>query len=368
VNEFVTLLLTEDTDLRVGRSRETLGFRSLQVERLDAKLSQQSAEIVKFKQANEDSLPEGLDFRLERRSTLQERLNIAARDRASLVDQRARLLAVGAPQQNPSVSLTPNQKQLQLLEAELNEALALYSELNPRVRVLRARIEQLEAALPSQPQQIDNDTETILTEPATVLDLQLIEIDSRLASLDADIARAEAEMETLLIAIEATPTVAIRLDALEREYINTQTLYNQAVAERARAEGTDQIEASRKGERLEVIEHPVAPSAPSSPRKALIVGGGMFIGTGLAAAFFVLAELLNRTIRRPKDLSGSLGIQPFATIPFMEDASTRRRRIAFKVILLGLFLMAIPIGLWALHTFYLPLDLIVENLRKSIGL
>ncbi|MDA8586161.1 lipopolysaccharide biosynthesis, partial [Rhodobacteraceae bacterium] len=332
VNEYVTIVLAEDAEYRIGQSRETLEFRVGQVDRLDDKLSKLSADIVRFKQANKESLPEGLDYRLDRLSTLQERLNLAARDRASLISQRDRLQAMGVPLQDNTIPLTPDQQQLQVLEGELNGALAIYSEANPRVRLLRARVKQLTTKVAaSTPQPSGAGIEEVPSAPATLLDLQLAEIDARLASLDSDIARAETQSDALRITIEGTPAVAIRLDELEREYINTQTLYNQAVAERARAENTDQIEENRKGERLEVIEQAVAPSSPNSPNRKLVAGGGVFMGAGLAGVFFLLTELLNRSIRRPVDLTRAFGIQPLATIPYLENASKRRRRRALKV-------------------------------------
>ncbi len=110
------------------------------------------------------------------------------------------------------------------------------------------------------------------------------------------------------------------------------------------------------------------PSSPPSPNRKLIAGGGVFAGTALAGLFFVLTELLNRTIRRPVDLMRGLGVQPLATIPYLEEESVRRRRRAMKTILVAGILIAIPIGLWAIHTFYLPLEVVIERVLDRVGL
>ncbi len=368
VNEFVTLVLAEDSGIRKSKSRQTLEFYVQQVQRLNDELSKQSAQIVAFKEANKSSLPEGLDYRLDRQSTLQERLNLAARDRASIIDQRDRLETFKAPIGSPEVVLTPDQQQLRTLEAELNAALAVYSTGNPKVRLLQARIQQLREKMEAQPVRDVGDSTAPLTAAATVFDLQLAELDSRLGFIDEEIRRTTIELEVLRDSIEATPTVAIRLDELEREYENTQLLYNQAVSERATAQTEDQIEENAKGERVTVIEQAVAPSAPNSPNRKLIAGGGVFVGSALAAFFFLLTEILNRTIRRPIDLSRLLGVQPLATIPFLEDAHVLRRRRAMKTILVVGALIAIPVGLWAIHTFYLPLELVIEMILERVGL
>ena len=361
VNEFVTLVLAEDSDIRKARSGQTLEFFVQQVARLDKELSKQSAEIVAFKEANKNALPEGLTYRQNREATLQERLNLAARDRASLVDQRDRLLAVGAAAAAQPIPLTPEQQQLATLNAQLVEWESVLSGSNPRVKVLKAKIAELE-------KRIEKLDETSPTSTASVLELQLAEIESRIGFIDEEITRTETELLALRKAIEATPAVSIRLDELEREYDNTQTLYNQAVADRAAAATGDQIEINAKGERVTVVEQAVPPSRPNSPNRKLIAGGGAFAGTALAMVFFALTELIGRSIRRPVDLSRGLNIQPLATIPYLEDASTVRRRRALKTILVTSVLLAIPIGLWAVHTFVLPLELVVEKVLDRVGL
>ena len=70
-------------------------------------------------------------------------------------------------------------------------------------------------------------------------------------------------------------------------------------------------------------------------------------------------ELLNRSIRRPVDLIGRLGIQPFATVPYIRtQGETRWKRGLVVATVLALIVVAIPAGLFALHTYYMPLDLI----------
>ena len=362
VNELVTLVLAEDAELRIDGSRQTLEFYVQQVERLDEELSQLSAEIVAFKEANKESLPDSLQYRLDRRATLQERVNLAIRDRASLSDQRDRLNTLRNNERPQVVPLTAEEQLLQQYKGELVEwEVVLKGNSNPKVEVLKAKIAELERRIAEMP--VPEEAEA-----SSVLELQLAEIDSRIAFIDEEIKRGEDELEELRIAIEATPSVANRLEQLEREYVNTQTQYTRAVAERAAAQTGDQIVANNKDQRVTVIEQATPPSAPTSPNRKLIAGSGVFAGSALAALFFVLTELLNRTIRRPVDLVRGLGVQPLATIPYLEEESVRRRRRALKTILVVGILIAIPIGLWAIHTFYLPLELVIEQVLDRVGL
>ncbi len=362
VNELVTLVLAEDAEIRGVGSRQTLEFFVKQVERLDEELARQSAQIVAFKEANKEALPESLQYRLDRRATLQERMNLSIRDRASLLDQRDRLTALGLQALPQAVPLTAEQQLLQQYNAELVEwEVVLKGKSNPKVEVLKAKIAELERRLSLT---VQDDA----SPSSSVLDLQLAELDSRLEFIDQEIERGEAELEELRIAIEATPSVANRLEQLEREYVNTQTLYNRAVTDRAAAQTGDQIVVNNKDERVTVIEQATPPSAPTSPNRKTVAGGGVFAGSALAGLFFILTELLNRTIRRPVDIVNALGVQPLATIPYLEEESVRRRRRALKTILIVGILIAIPVGLWAIHTFYLPLELVIEKVLDRVGL
>lgn len=362
VNEYVTYVLSADAERRRDGSGQTLEFFQNRVEALSRRLSEQSAEIVAYKEANNDALPEGLDFRLDRQSRLQERLNLNARDRTSLVEQRARILEAGAQAGLAGGSaLSPQQMEVNRLETELRSKLAIHDADSPTIQFLERRIELLRAKeLPGAPAATDS--------LRSLLDLQLAGVDSEIRSLDQDTENIEAELEVLGRAIERTPEVAIRLDELEREYENTQVQYNEAVRARSTAEQGVDVETSARGERVALIEQAAVPRRPSSPNRKLIAGGGVFAGTALAAVFFVLTELINSAIRRPVDLTRGLGVQPLATIPYLEEETTRKRRRIARILFVLFILISIPVGLWAIHTYYLPLDLLLENVLERVGL
>ena len=360
VNEFVTYVLSADADRRIGESGQTLEFYQRRVENLGRRVIEQSAEIVEHKKANTDALPDGLQFRLDRQSQLQERLNLNARDRTSLVEQRNRILEAGS-QAGLLGAQTPQQQEINRLETELRTKLSFHASDSPTIEFLRERIRILRAdELPGQSTGEDDGLQS-------VLDIQLAGIDSEIRSIDQDSSNIEVELEELHVAIERTPQVAIRLDELEREYEATQAQYNEALRARSTAEQGVDVETSAKGERVELIEAAAVPQEPTSPNRKLIAGGGVFVGSGLAAVFFVLTEILNGAIRRPIDLTKGLGVQPIATIPYLEKESVRRRRRIMKILFILFVMISIPLGLWAIHTYYLPLDLLFEMILERVG-
>ncbi len=363
VNEFVTLVRSSDAVRRQGLAGQTLDFFEEEVRRLSEILSRKSSAIVAFQEANKDALPEGLEYRLDRQSQLQERVNLAARDTASLNEQRNRLLAVGSTATSQTVQLTPEQQQLRALRSELNGALTIYSEDNPKVKLLRARLDQLENAVGS-----DGQTVTVDDPAKRVLELQLAEVDSRIEFIRNEVARSEEELQSLRESIEKTPENAIALEALQRDYQNTQSQYNAAVGSLGKAQTGERIEVLSKGERISIIEQAIPPSEPNSPNRKVIAGGGVLLGTVLAGSFFLLMELMNRTIRRPVDLIRGIGVQPLVTIPYLETTQVRRRRRAFITIIIVGLAIAVPVALWAVHVFFMPLDLFVDKVLNKFGI
>ena len=368
LNEYLTLIQQEDVQSRTGRATQTLEFFEQEVARLNEALAERSARILAFKTEHSDALPESLEYRLTQQTLVQERLAQLEREVVGLDQQRQRLVQVfestgqvgglGGPAQ------TPEQQQLEALRSQLNDALAIYSETNPRVKVLKARIAQVEEIVNSQPSPEESQEST----GNTLLDVQLAEITTRQNVLEQQRTATAAQLETLNDTIGRTPTNAIRLDELQLEYQNIQLQYNTAVNRLSRASTGERIEVLSRGQRISVIEPPAVPSSPSKPNRKLIAGGGGLLGVLAGLGLVMLLEVLNRSIRRPEDLISRLGITPLATIPYIPTTGETVRRSMFKTVRLLVILLGIPLAVYAVHTYYQPLDLLAERIMNRVGI
>jgi hypothetical protein len=110
------------------------------------------------------------------------------------------------------------------------------------------------------------------------------------------------------------------------------------------------------------------PSEPEQPNRPLIAAAGVGTGIAMGLAMVVLLEVLNKGIRRPGDLTQALGITTFATLPYFRTREEIWRRRAIIYGLLGGLLIGIPLVLWAVDTYYMPLDLLINGIGKRIGL
>ncbi len=366
-NDLVTMILREDVVMRTGTAGQTLDFFTQEVTRLDQELARIGARILAFKTENQEALPDSLDFRRRQQALEQDRLVQLQRDRALLAERRTRLVTLyettGQVEVASNRQMTPEERQLKSLRDQLSGMLAVLSPTNPRVTMLQGQISALERTVAAQAAAGGADTAGL-----SAYEIQLADIDGQIAALDDQTTRAEERLAELKVSIDATPRNAIALDTLERDYANIRAQYNQAVANKARAETGDLIETLSKGGRISVIEQAVVPRAPTSPNRPLIAAAGVGGGLALGLALVFLLEFLNHAIRRPVDLTNKLGIAPFATLPYLRTRTEIRRRRALLGLAFASVLVLIPVGLWAVQTYVMPLDLLLNRLISKLPL
>ena len=368
-NEVVTQILRENLAMRTAVAGQTLDFFTQEVARLDRELTRQSGDILAFKEANKDALPDSLAFRRSQQAAAQERLLQTERDEAALKDRRQGLVTlfettgqIGPAATEPK---TAEARQLKALQDQLSQALVIMSPQHPKIRMLEGQIASLEPVVAAQGAADSGGPATAGMSP---LEIQLADIDRQLSFL-ADIkAQVAKELDFLQATIDATPGNALALDTLERDYANLRSQYDAMVSNQARAATGDTIEALSKGQRISVIEQAIAPREPTSPNRPAIAAAG--VGGGLVGgiALIVLIELLKGAVRRPADITARLGITPFATVPYMRTSRQTHRRRAIIIAGFVLVLLAIPAALWLVHTQVTPLDLLFNRLMQKIRL
>lgn len=313
-NELVTLILQEDVSMRTVVARQTLEFFQQEVERLEQVLADRSAAILAFKEQNLSALPESLEFRRQELARLETRLADLERERIVLVEQIDRL----------------------------------------------ARLRGGSSA--------SSDGVEAGTGGVTTRDIRSEDLNSQLSLVDDEMSKLQVQVTDLTESIAKTPGNAVLLEALERDYASSRSQYDLAVANRAKAETGETIEALSKGQRITVIEQAVAPDRPEKPNRPLIVIGG--VAGGIAAGFGLvfLLEFLWGAIRRPADLVTGLGIAPIAVLPYVTTVREQRKNRAFAFVLTVSFVGAIVVGLWLVHTQVMPLDLLLEKLKARLPL
>lgn len=368
-NRLVTMILEQNAKIREGIVGNTVSFYQQEVDRFSDQLAELEADIVNFEGENAESLPNSLDFRRAEMSRIQARLLQIDTQQQTLLDQKAQLERVlnnpGLPSQLPSSQQSPEERQLLVLTGQLAQARAIYSDTHPNVLQLKAQIEVLESAIQgivADP----NGTSTGTAVSPVALEIERIEALIRAALQERE--TLEQQLKDIQFTIDQTPSVTMGLNALNRKYASVQNQYNNAVMEFNRASTGESIETRQQGERFEVIEQPTKPEDPESPNRLLIAAAGLVGGLGAGLGLVVLLELLNKSIRRPSELVKALGIQPFATVPYIATQSEiLRSRLRTAAGLLTI-IIGVPALLYIIHYQYMPIDLIISKVVERFEL
>ncbi len=369
VNEYVTLVLQENSRFRVSRAENTLEFFEQEVQRLGVNLSQKTVEIAEFKTNNADALPQDRAFRVQLETRLQDRLeNLETellRARQYLNNLQLRLTVT---QPEPEAE-DDRERQLLILKGEIKRLRETYAENNPRIIRLKNRIEQLEVIVAADNSELTTITDgESVSEDDVLREIALQEAKERVETLEKQIETTDVALTETRDRISETTANSFQLEELERDLDRIQALYDGAVANFNSAQVSERVEASAQGQRMNVIENANVPRVPSGPNRIGIAAVSIFLGIALAAGYFVLLEALNRTVRRPTELSELFDTVPMAVIPYMESRLKRRvRRITLVAATLAVAI-GVPLGLWYVDTNYMPLELIVQKSIAKLGL
>jgi uncharacterized protein involved in exopolysaccharide biosynthesis len=211
--------------------------------------------------------------------------------------------------------------QLAQLRAELAQKSAIYSDRNFQIQALKRQIEAVEKVPPQPAAPV-----TTAAEPAPLVDL----------------------------------------DALEAQQKSTQANLDAATGKLAAARLGETLERDQQSEKLEVIDQPTQPQEPISPNRPKIAGIAAVLALMLGAGIAVVAELLDRAIRRGSDLFSIVDRELVISIPFIYTQSELRRRKKKFWLALAIVVVLLAGGAAAAYWFLPPLDLIIAKARVGL--
>lgn len=378
-NEFVTLLLEENLQIRTDQAGDTLAFFTQEVERLGSELDAKSVQLIEFQNQAGLAVPSNLVFLRTRQDDLQKQRADNRRTIENLESQKKRLKEMFRVTGGVSNAAPVSPLEQSLIDAkrQLSDAQIVYSDQNPRVTMLKARVAQLEkqvsdaaaSALEASENQDEGagEEDRTLTPQELALNTQLEQIDQQISVLQEEIESITKSIAVVDEQLKNASANGVTLAKLQRDYANIQSQYDQAVSRLSVAATGERIELLSKGQRISVIEQATPPDRPTKPDRPLIAASGVGAGVVLGLALIVLMEFMNRSIRRPIELTNRLGITPFAVLPYIRtqrEVNFRRLAVLGTAVVL---VIIVPLGLFALHSFVFPLDSIIESVFNKAG-
>lgn len=371
-NELVTMVIEQNLRARSERASQTHDFFKDEVSEIEAALLEVESEMAVFKNANQMALPDSLSARRrelddlrENRYTLRARLLELEAQRESYRNA----LETGRYADAVGAGMTQEERDLDALRQELSRARSLYAESHPTIRVLNTRIETMERNLKAADPTAKLETASERAERVRAeLERQLGAVETELALLTEQFERAEQRQALLVESIERTPQVSIELQALERRLEELRIRYEGAVRKQSFAATGEKLEVNRQAERFEVVEQAQVPERPTSPNRPAIAIGGVAGSIGLALSLAILLGVMNPSIRTVGDMERKLEMRPLMTVPYITTDSERRRQRRELWLLSTLVLVVIPIGLYAVDQYYLPLELLIDQFVERLNL
>jgi uncharacterized protein involved in exopolysaccharide biosynthesis len=217
----------------------------------------------------------------------------------------------------------PTAVQLAQLRAELAQKSAIFSDRNFQIQALKRQIEAMEKVAP--PPGASSTT-----------------------------------------AAGPVPPAPADLDALETQQKSIQVNLDVATQKLAAARLGETLERDQQSEKLEVIDQPTQPQEPISPNRPKIAGITAVLALMLGGGIAVVAEMLDRAIRRGSDLYSIVDRELVISIPYIFTRSELRRRKRKFWSVLGIVGILLMCGAAAAYWFLPPLDLIIAKARVGL--
>lgn len=426
VNEIVTFYLAENIRERQGQAAETNKFMQQEAERLAGRIRELEAKLASFKEENSGRLPEQASVNMdmvnrsesdlhditrrieilqERRILLQSQLAsldryVVSEDGKQALSPEARLyqfraersqlsgiygnghpdvvhlnseIAALERQTGAGVDSAAIQVELDVAREQLADARQRNSPEHPNVLQLQATVDRLSEDLAAAREQailaVPTDTVDRSANPAYNHIAALIQAaDVEVRSLQAQRKRLATKLEEYQERVVATPQIERAYRSLVRDYENAQAQYKETRDKQLSAELSQSLELENKSERFSLIEPPQVPHQPEKPNRFAIIGLGFMVALGVGGGLVLLAGFMDDGIYGARELAALIGEPPLVAVPQIASpgdvVTANAIRAAWGTLLIG----GTAGGLWAIHEFVRPLDMLWYSVLQRLSL
>jgi len=260
------------------------------------------------------------------------------------------------------------QRQLEDAQRKLASSRKQYSADHPDVKQLERLVASLEKQLQSAGQpQVASATQAKPDNPAYIqIKAQREAAVAERASLVSKRSELRAKVAEYEKRIASAPAVARDYSAMVRELENDELQYREIRQKQSAADSSRNLEDERKGERMTLIEPPVTPTEPISPNRGVIMVLGIVLAFGGAVAIATLLDLLDPSVRGPRDLLALLATPPLAVVPVIVTAEDLKSRRLGRLYAVAGSVIGVVLLLAAVNFLYRPLDVLWQVLLRRL--
>ena len=331
-----------------------------------------------FRKANAGRLPEDVQMGVSQMNALQGQLaqlnqamNRNTEQKMMLDTQlsaaKDRLAAVKSPSvvmHNDKVS--DLNRQIEALETNITEMKGRYTEDYPGLQNAQDHLnflkKQRDAA---QKEKVADDSKTYDPTTATAerMSVQdtLASLNTQAKALNLEAAQYRRDMGNVNRAL-AQYQARLQNVAGEKEYGDlirdrdvAKSHYFDLENKRQLSLASMHIEDRKQGQTLELIDSPILPTAPSSPKRATMLPMGVVAGLALGIVIVAIREVKDTSLKNLKDARLYTQLTVLGSVPLLEnDVVVQRRKQVMWVswataTVAGLAIMALSIGRYYIH-------------------
>lgn len=291
-NTLADVFIRSNVESRWSATQYTEDWLDMQLDDLRVKLENSEDELQSYARhtgliftANQESLAEG------HLGQLQELLAEARADRIAKQSQYELV------ENNLAMALeiveNPYRGELARLRQELASLTSTFTDDYPKVKSLKARIDELRQAAKAAQTEV---------------------LNSRRAEYEAALRRErliEADYHNQARLVSELARKSIQYNILKREVDTNRELYDNLLQKGKEA----RLSAAMQASPIRVVDRAIPPSTPFKPNHAKNSVIGLFLGLVAGGAFILARDRLDRTIKGPGDAEFHLQIRELGLIP-----------------------------------------------------
>jgi polysaccharide chain length determinant protein (PEP-CTERM system associated) len=315
-NRLVTVFVDENSKRRAANAEGTAEFLSSQLQASQERLATLEAKLRTAKESFMGQLPEQTQANLSTLSGLRQQLesNSTAlrgeQDRLSMIERQLEGIKRGSndvifvPGSNGSPQAQTPESRVVLLQRELAEARAMYTDKHPEVQRLEEELRNARQDAQAERAKPESDRVAQLSVDPSYRQLTADREMSRLRT--RDLQRSELDLRRQIgvyqARVESAPRVEQQLASVQRDYDLEKQQYSDLSSKLHAATIAQNVERNRSGEQFTVLYPATLPSEPVKPVPWRVMLIAVVAGLCLGAAATLGREYLDRSVHDVREL------------------------------------------------------------------
>jgi uncharacterized protein involved in exopolysaccharide biosynthesis len=187
---------------------------------------------------------------------------------------------------------------------------------------------------------------TLKSSPAALQSLvgEIVYDDYIVRSLNARKEKISSQIALFSRNLAREPQDEMKLRRLEQEVENNRAVLQSFRQQLTSSRISEAAQTTNLGVRIEIIEPPARPLAPTGPGKERILVLAFLLGPFLGISFVVLSEYMDDSVKSVEDLTRNLGLAVLGTIPRVPGEEfwhpLKRKKWIYIVAVAAVFLAA----------------------------